>query len=204
MRSRTSRGVSKWSRGKELYIGSVVSAIGKVSGSPGIVPGPPEGSRGSIGWGHLSRRAPWAEVGGEPAPGGLVRPPCPPLRLRLGTLGEGAPPLALGGKAPPWPPPPLGTLYKEGEGGQPHHSPWRLPLPPVTPLTLAELGEALPRSPLLPPPRRRAAGVGNRSIILKFSYAHQDASMEYTSKEGKGVHLHTLVDRERKRSSERG
>ena len=39
----------------------------------------------------------------------------------------------------------------------------------------------------------------NRSIILKFSYAHQDASMEYTSNEGKGVHLHTLVDRQRKR-----
>ena len=44
------------------------------------------------------------------------------------------------------------------------------------------------------------ATVGNRSIILKFSYVHQDASMEYTSNEGKGVHLHTLVDRERKRS----
>ena len=28
----------------------------------------------------------------------------------------------------------------------------------MTPLPLAELGEALPRSPLLPPPRRRAAG----------------------------------------------
>ena len=39
---------------------------------------------------------------------------------------------------------------------------------------------------------------------LKFSYAHQDASMESTSNEGKGVHLHTLVDRERKRSNERG
>ena len=37
--------------------------------------------------------------------------------------------------------------------------------------------------------------VGNRSIILKFSYAHQDASMEYTRNEGRGVHLHTLVDR---------
>ena len=44
----------------------------------------------------------------------------------------------------------------------------------------------------------------NRSIILKFSYAHQDASMESTSNEGKGVYLHTLVDRERKRSNERG
>ena len=28
----------------------------------------------------------------------------------------------------------------------------------MTPLPLAELGEALPRTPLLPPPRRRAAG----------------------------------------------
>ena len=75
MRSRTSRGVPEWSGGEELYIGSPVSATGKVSGVTGIVPGPPEGSRGSTGWGHLSRRAPWAEVGGEPAPSGLVRPP---------------------------------------------------------------------------------------------------------------------------------
>ena len=46
--------------------------------------------------------------------------------------------------------------------------------------------------------------VGDHSRILKFSYAHQDPSMEYTSNEGKGVYLHTLVDRERKRSNERG
>ena len=56
----------------------------------GIVPGPPEGSRGSTGWGHPSRRAPWAEVGREPAHSGLVCPPLgPPMRLGLGTLGEG-------------------------------------------------------------------------------------------------------------------
>ena len=84
MRSRTSRGVPEWSGGKENYIGSGISAIEKVSGSPGIVPGPPEGSRGSTGWGHLSRRAPWAEVGGEPAPGGLVRPPMAPPAPRVG------------------------------------------------------------------------------------------------------------------------
>ena len=129
MRSRTSRGVPKWSGGKELYIGSAVSAIGKVSGSPGIVPGPPEGSRGSIGWGHLSWRAPWAEVGREPAPSGLGAPPWAfPLRLGLETLGQGGAPLALGGKAPPlaaappldglWPAPPLpGGLYKGGREG---------------------------------------------------------------------------------------
>ena len=75
MRSRTSQGVPEWFGGKELYMGSRVAAIGKVSGVTGIVPGPPEGSLGSTGWGHQSRRAPWAEVGREPAPSGLVRPP---------------------------------------------------------------------------------------------------------------------------------
>ena len=75
MRSRTSRGVPEWSGGKDLYMGSPVSAIGTSFGVTGIVPGPPEGSRGSTGWGHLSRRAPWAEVGREPAPGGLGAPP---------------------------------------------------------------------------------------------------------------------------------
>ena len=44
-------------------------------GVTSIVPGPPEGSRGSTGWGHLSWRAPWAEGAWEQAPGGLVRPP---------------------------------------------------------------------------------------------------------------------------------
>ena len=74
MRSRTSRGVPEWSGGEELYIGSPVLATGKVSGVIGIVPGPPEGSRGSTGWGHLSRRAPWAGVGGKPALSGMVFP----------------------------------------------------------------------------------------------------------------------------------
>ena len=50
----------------------------------------------------------------------------------------------------------------------------------------------------------KGVAVGDRSRILKFSYAHQDPSMEYTSNEGKGVHLHTLVDREQKRSNEWG
>ena len=126
MRSRTSRGVPEWSGGKENYIGSAVLAIGKVSGSPAIVPGPPEGSRGSTGWGHLSRRAPWAEVGGELAPSGLVRPPWAPLRLGLETLGGGRT-TCLGGHSTPWPPPPweiaspraappLGADIKEGRG----------------------------------------------------------------------------------------
>ena len=49
MRSRTSRGVLEWSGGKELYIGSAVLAIGTSFGVTGIVPGPPEGSRGPLG-----------------------------------------------------------------------------------------------------------------------------------------------------------
>src|SRR3954469_24736841 len=107
MRSRASREVPEWSGGKESYIGSVVSAIGKDSGVTGIVPGPPDGSRGSTGWGHPSRRAPWDEVGRKPAHSGLVRPPWAfPLRLGLETLGQGRP-TCLGGQASPWPPPPL-------------------------------------------------------------------------------------------------
>src|SRR5512133_2176468 len=127
MRSRTSRGVPEWSGGKENYIGSAVSAIGKVSGVAGIVPGPPEGSRGSTGWGHLSRRAPWAEVGGEPAPSGLVHPPLAPLCLGLETLGWGAHHLPWGALHPPGrrplgrfpspgPAPPQGAYIKEGGG----------------------------------------------------------------------------------------
>src|SRR3954471_24846010 len=102
MRSRTSRGVSEWSGGKDLYMESHHTDIGTSFGVIGIVPGPPEGPGGSTGWGHLSRRAPWAVLGREPAHRGLVRlPPHGPMRLGFGgreTL-KGAPPL-LGGQAP--------------------------------------------------------------------------------------------------------
>ena len=63
-------------------------------------------------------------------------------------------PMDLEGKKPA----PSTPIYSGEAHGSSIPSPWRLPLPPVTPLPLAELGEALPRSPLLPPPRRRAAG----------------------------------------------
>ena len=79
MRSRTSRGVLEWSGGKDLYMGSHHTVTGNIRGYTGIVPGPPEGSRGYTVWGHPSRRAPWAKVGRGPAPGGLVRPPWAPL-----------------------------------------------------------------------------------------------------------------------------
>ena len=75
MRSQTSRGVPEWSGGKDLYIGSPVSATGKVSGVIGIVPGPPKGVRRSTGWGHLPRGLNGMNMGGNQAPSGLVRPP---------------------------------------------------------------------------------------------------------------------------------
>src|SRR3954469_15035184 len=116
MRSRTSRGVSEWSGGKDLYMESCHTDIGTSFGVIGIVPGPPEGSRGSTGWGHLSRRAPWAEVAWEPVPGGLVRPTQGPKVPRVGNpRGAVAPqggmrPLVgnpKGAVAPRGPPPPL-------------------------------------------------------------------------------------------------
>ena len=43
MRSRTSRVVSEWSGGKDLYMGSLILVAGKVSRIIGIVPGVPKG-----------------------------------------------------------------------------------------------------------------------------------------------------------------
>ena len=176
MRSRTSRGVPEWSGGKELYIESAVSAIGKVSGSPGIVPGPPEGSRGSTGWGHLSRRAPWAEVGGEPAPSGLVHPPLGPPAPRVGNPRVGGRlHLPWGALHPPWPPPPweiaspragapLGAYIKEGRG---EGSRTPCVLAPPSPATPRPPPAAAWRSPagvlLHPPPRRCATGSSSTS-----------------------------------------
>ena len=91
-----------------------------------------------------------------------------PLRLGLETLGgRGAPP-DLGGKFPPLAAPPLeigslegrrplGPLYKEGGGRAAHPSPWRLPLPPQHLSLSLSLAKPCRDSPLLPPPRRRAA-----------------------------------------------
>src|SRR3954466_14930818 len=108
MRSWTSRGVPEWSGGKDLYMGSCHTDTGIVRGHIGIVPGPPEGPRGSTGRGHLSRRGSWAGGGREPAQrGGVGRPPRGPGAPGLGGPLKGGPPF-LGGKAPPplAPPPP--------------------------------------------------------------------------------------------------
>ena len=176
MRSQTSRGVPEWSGGKELYTGSVVSAIGKVSGSPGIVPGPPEGSRGSTGWGHLSRRAPWAEVGGEPAPSGLVRPPLAPPAPRVGNPRWGAHHLPWGALHPPGrrplgrlhlpgPAPPLGAYIKEGRGEGSRTQVLAPPSPCYT--------SSSSRSSLAKPCRSSAASITTPSccwIIINLSF----------------------------------
>ena len=84
MRSQTSRGVPEWSGGEDLYIGSQVSAIGKVSGVIGIVPGVPKGVRGSTGGVHLPRGATWAAWGRSQPLEGWAPPPLGPMRLGLG------------------------------------------------------------------------------------------------------------------------
>ena len=119
MRSRMSRGVLEWSRGKDLYMGSPVSVTGIVSGVINIVPGPPKGVRGSTGWGHLPRGTKWAESGWEPAPSGLVHPPPKgPRRLGFGNhRGGGRLHLAWGASLPPGCRPPS-RWDLEGGGGQ--------------------------------------------------------------------------------------
>src|SRR3954465_7568075 len=100
MRSRTSRVVWEWSGGKELYIESVVLAIGTSFGVIGIVPGPPEGPGGSTGWGHLPRGATWA-LGGAPWPAWAKgNQPLEAHAPKGGNPKEGGAPL-LGGQAPP-------------------------------------------------------------------------------------------------------
>ena len=155
MRSRTSRGVPEWSGGKELYIGSAISAIRTSFGVTGIVPGPPEGSRGSTGWGHLPRGATWA-VGGAPWPiWAKGTSPKRPMRQEIrerkspkrgrhlrGALGrmDSSPPWPhpfLGGRGKAAPSrPPLLHLY-HGRGGRGRHTlkPLAPPLPATPPPT---------------------------------------------------------------------
>ena len=135
MRSRTSREVPEWSGGKELYIGSVVSAIGRVLGVTGNVPGPPEGSRGSTRWVHLSRRAPWAEVGREPALSGLGVGGAGPRDGSPkggGGQGGGVPPKASGG-ATTLGFPTLGAGGAKGGGAPAHQGLVPSPLQPMGP-----------------------------------------------------------------------
>ena len=127
-----------------------------------------KGPGGSTGWGHLSQRAPWAEVGREPAHSGLGHPHGPPpLRLGLETLGWGAPHLTWGVSYPPGRPPiqmgsgrrpPSQGAYIKWGGRAATLQPWAPPSSPATPLSLAEGRRSPADIPLHPPPRRRAAG----------------------------------------------
>ena len=139
--SRTSRGVPEWSGGKDLYMGSHHTVTESIRGYAGIVPGPPKGIRGSTGRVHLPRRALWAVGGREPAPKWAGHQPSPRAHApRVGENPGGGAPLTWGASHPPWPPPlpldgistgrrpPRPPIYSGGEGGQPHPSPWRLPL----------------------------------------------------------------------------
>ena len=161
MRSRTSREVPEWSGGEELYIGSQVSATGKVSGVTGIVPGPPEGSRGSTGWATYPGGPRGLKVeGNQPLVGWGAPLGPPPMRLGLGTLGGELPP-CLGGQGTPFHPlaaapptldgfgrpPSQGGRYKGGEGGQQATALGASLLPCNTSLSLSQkLGEALPET----------------------------------------------------------
>ena len=81
-------------------MGSCHADTGKFRGHIGIVPGPPEGFRGSIGRVHLPRRALWAVGRREPAPSGLgAIPPRAHAPRFWGDPKGGGRPLALGGKA---------------------------------------------------------------------------------------------------------
>src|SRR3954470_4138699 len=53
---------------------------------------------------------------------------------------------------------PQGPYIKRGEGGLQTRAPWRLPVPPVTPLPLVGAWRSPAETLLHPPPRRRAAG----------------------------------------------
>ena len=131
------------------------------------------------------RKGPGGPPGGATYPGGphglkweanqpLVgwgAPPLgPPPAPRVGNPRGGGAPLALGGKAPPWPPPPTGWvlagtppppggLYKGGgEGGQQPTALGASLLPCNTSLSPAEARRSPAGDPLHPPPRRRAVG----------------------------------------------
>ena len=118
MRSRTSRGVPKWSGGKDLYMGSPVLVTGKVSGFTGSVAGPPERS-GVHQVGPPAPEGCMGQGGRVPAPGGLVRPP---TKAQGAFKREGGQPLGqMGPKAHPRcpsPSPPCGR-HPDGIWGLP-------------------------------------------------------------------------------------
>ena len=159
------------------------------------------------------RKGPGGPPGGATYPGGphglkwegnqpLVgwcAPPGPPSAPRVGNPRGGGASTCLGGQGTPLgrrpprrshllgPEPPLGTLYIEGEGGQPHPCTCRLPSP-LLHLSLPQtLGEALPGSLLHPPPRRRAARSSSTSPSPLLDQEGGDVFLNRTCVERGGV-----------------
>ena len=97
MRSRTSRGVLKWSGGKDLYMGSPVLDTGSVLGIIGNVPGPPEGFGGPPGGATSPGGLHGPRVGRDQPLSGLVHLP-PGPKAQLG--GERGKPYAQMGLRP--------------------------------------------------------------------------------------------------------
>ena len=146
MRSRTSRGVPEWSRGKDLYMGSLILVAGKVPHFIGIVPGVPKGVRGSTKGVHQPRGATWA-VGvcalAYMGQGNQPQEAHAPRYKKKGRVlkGEGTSEVPWGG----WTPPPLGRTPSLEEGA-------RLCLPPL-PCPYIKGGEGRAAAPeaLAPP-----------------------------------------------------
>ena len=147
MRSQTSRGVPKWSGGKELYMGSRVSAIGKVSGFTGIVPEPPEGSRGPPGGATYPGGPHGLKWEGNQPLVGWCAPPLGPPAPRVGNPRVGGRTTCLGGhstplgRRPPRDPisragAPLGAYIKEGGGRVAAPLSLGASLSPATPIPL--------------------------------------------------------------------
>jgi len=175
MRSRTWRGVSKWSRHKDWYIGSLCldsgitpGEIGNFTGVPGGYRNPPGGQWALMGLSGKERKGPkcWPHLPPFPSPIRIRRrgrPPLSPFPLGQTLVGlgfGGRNPTPSGSRTPwraPWAgqPLPFPPLYT-GAGGTPWHTSWslrsflsrvRCPLPPnyTSIIPLRSLGEALRR-----------------------------------------------------------
>ena len=138
MRSGTRRGVLKWSRRKDQYIGRLYSDIGKVPSDSGIYrsTGELREFAGEKYWallGHTGIEERGQKEGGAHPPSGLnwtrgaapFPSPSPPLSFSPTLTRKGGVLLPVGVGLPPWralllgrPPPPL-LLYIRGQGGTP-------------------------------------------------------------------------------------
>ena len=88
----------------------------------------------------------------------------------------------------------------QGTGQPPHHMIYMVDTPKES--NNEERKDATEDNP--PEKQSKHRLLGNVAEIQNFPTCHKDLSMEKLATRGRRVHLHTLVDRERKRSNERG